>query len=64
MYFFLEITALYKHTVLSDELMYDTGNHLALVLYDYNEVATTTCIDMDVSLAASFIEGDELKKRL
>jgi hypothetical protein len=44
--------------------MYDTGNHLALVLYDYNEVATTTCIDMDVSLAASFIEGDELKKRL
>jgi hypothetical protein len=43
--------------------MYNTGNHLALMLYDYDEVAITACIDVDVSQAASFIEGDELGKK-
>jgi hypothetical protein len=61
--FFLEITALYRHTALCDELIYDTGNHLALVLYDYDEVAIAACIDVDMSLAVSFIEGDELEKK-
>ena len=62
--FFLEITALiYRHTPLSDELIYDTGNDLALVLYDYDEVAIAACIDVVMSLAASFIEGDELEKK-
>jgi len=43
--------------------MYDAGNHLALVLYDYYKMVTTACKDMYVSQAAFFIEVDELDQK-
>ncbi|KAL9362517.1 hypothetical protein Peur_045302 [Populus x canadensis] len=58
-----EIIELYKHATLFDEFMYDAGNHLALVLYDYYKMVTTACKDMYVSQAAFFIEVDELDQK-
>jgi hypothetical protein len=62
-YLYPEITELRRHAVLSDDRMYDDGNRLALVPYEYAGVATADCIETAVQQTGCFFKRDGLDQQ-
>ncbi|XP_011012880.1 PREDICTED: uncharacterized protein LOC105117042 [Populus euphratica] len=60
LYLHPEITELCSHTTLPEELVYEDGNHLALVIYDNAGVATTDPREGDVQQVVCMLESDGL----
>ncbi|KAG6780119.1 hypothetical protein POTOM_012971 [Populus tomentosa] len=59
-YLYPEITEVCRHAVLSDDCIYDDGNRLALVPYEYVGVAIGDCIETTVQQTRCFFKKDGL----
>ena len=58
-----EITDFCSHATLSEELVYEDDNHLALVLYDYAGVATADSREVDEQQVMCMLERDGLDQQ-
>ena len=58
-----EITELCSHAILPEELVYEDGNHLALVLYDCAWVATADVREGDEQQVVCMLERDGLDQQ-
>ncbi|KAG6737957.1 hypothetical protein POTOM_059489 [Populus tomentosa] len=63
LYLHPEIVDFYSHATLSEELVYEDGNHLALVLYDYAEVATADSREIDEQQVMCMLDRDGLDQQ-
>jgi len=63
LYLYPKITGLYRLATLSNKRTYEVDNRLALILYDYVEVATADCRVVDVQQVSCFSEGDGLDQQ-
>lgn len=63
LYLHPEITDLCSHATLPDELVYEDGNRLALVLYDYAGVATADSREVDEQQVVCMLERDGLDQQ-
>ncbi|KAG6787445.1 hypothetical protein POTOM_009085 [Populus tomentosa] len=63
LYLHPEITNIYSHATLSEELVYEDDNHLALVLYDYDRVATADLREVDEQQVMCMLERDRLDQQ-
>ncbi|KAI5603181.1 hypothetical protein BDE02_01G202900 [Populus trichocarpa] len=63
LYLYPEITELCRHAGLSDERTYEVDNRLALVPYEYVEVDTVACRDIDVQQVSCFTAKDGLDQQ-
>jgi len=63
LYLYPKITGLYRLATLSNERTYEVDNRLALILYDYVEVATSDCRAVDVQQVSCFSDEDGLDQQ-